>query len=404
MVTELRTNGKNSIDLLTPWRHHGTLSCRDEPALQPLDLASNDVADVPRYAASDSLLEVLLRDGPYSTSRCSKGKSQPARPLGLRKSPRIASPAASTFSFTLPDKAAKPLEFCIKPLASVWFGVKRRRNASDVDGFNTAGLSSKKRRLRSELITSRLSQPYSQPATHILNREGQESGDKRFLKMATTVDTARRIAHLHATSFLRFSLMNRVRKRLGLNIAQQDPRLKNEQGNAPVLETTAIKAGWRPPSTHTSPAAKILKPAPRLGNGMPPVAATSGRSDQAANNPKPVHPQAKAHACRLSKPAALPLPVGDVAATKKRTSPRIHPIQSPELRPSLVSLDDLEEDSFGYLHLEEDDWDDGAEDPDNVYSDFSVIFGEGSPGAEAQEDRTYEEYLDELDGLCWVTR
>lgn len=399
MVTELRTSGKNSIDLLNPWRHHGTLSCRDEPALQPLDLASNDVADVPRYAASDSLLEALLRDGPYSTSRCSKGKGQPSKAVGVRTSPRIAPLPSSTFSFTVPDSAAKPLDFCIKPLATAWFGVKRRRNASDVDGFNTAGLSSKKRRLRSELITSRLSQPYSQPATHILNREGQESGDKRFLKMATTVDTARRIAHLHATSFLRFSLMNRVRKRLGLSLPQQDMRPKgNDQGHA-VLETPAIKAGLKPPSMHTSPAAKILKPVPRPGG----ISAVTPTADQTAN-PKPVHPQSKAHACRLSKPAALPLPAGDVAATKKRTSPRIHPIQSPELRPSLVSLDDLEEDSFGYLHLEEDDWDDGAEDSENVYSDFSVIFGEGSPGAEAQEDRTYEEYLDELDGLCWVTR
>lgn len=71
--------------------------------------------------------------------------------------------------------------------------------------------------------------------------------------------------------------------------------------------------------------------------------------------------------------------------------------------PSLLSLDDVEEDSFAFLHPEDDDWDDG-EDGDNVYSDFSVIFGQGSPVVEAQEERTYEEYLDELDGICWVTR
>lgn len=81
-------------------------------------------------------------------------------------------------------------------------------------------------------------------------------------------------------------------------------------------------------------------------------------------------------------------------------------MQSPELRPStsLSQLDDLEEDSFAFLHPADDDWDDLADDQDGVYSDFGVVFGQESPGAEAKDGRTYEEYLDELDGICWVSR
>ena len=45
---------------------------------------------------------------------------------------------------------------------------KRRRALSDVDGGGTEGR--KKRRLRLHLITSRLSRPFSQPASNIVNR------------------------------------------------------------------------------------------------------------------------------------------------------------------------------------------------------------------------------------------
>src|ERR1700710_1956755 len=44
----------------------------------------------------------------------------------------------------------------------------RRRALSDVDGGGSEGR--KKRRLRLHLITSRLSRPFSQPASNIVNR------------------------------------------------------------------------------------------------------------------------------------------------------------------------------------------------------------------------------------------
>ncbi|KAI1277720.1 hypothetical protein F5Y07DRAFT_398274 [Xylaria sp. FL0933] len=51
---------------------------------------------------------------------------------------------------------------------------KRIRTSDDVDGPGTASLPCKKRRLLLHLVTSRLSRPFSLPATHILIRE---SGD-----------------------------------------------------------------------------------------------------------------------------------------------------------------------------------------------------------------------------------
>jgi hypothetical protein len=71
----------------------------------------------------------------------------------------------------------------------------------------------------------------------------------------------------------------------------------------------------------------------------------------------------------------------------------------------LPPLDDLEEDSFAYMHPADDDWDDvGDDDQESVYSDFSVLFGQSNENTGEEEDRSYEEYLDELDGICWMSR
>jgi hypothetical protein len=81
--------------------------------------------------------------------------------------------------------------------------VKRRRALSDVDGDGNEG--KKKRRLRLYLITSRLSRPFSQPASNIVNRGdskpalwGRARSQKNLLRRAAimnrvrmTVDAAR---------------------------------------------------------------------------------------------------------------------------------------------------------------------------------------------------------------------
>ncbi|KAI0594864.1 hypothetical protein F4775DRAFT_414729 [Biscogniauxia sp. FL1348] len=57
---------------------------------------------------------------------------------------------------------------------------KRARPAHDVDGPETHTLAIKKRRLRLALVTSRLSRPFSAPATHICLRERGTHANARF--------------------------------------------------------------------------------------------------------------------------------------------------------------------------------------------------------------------------------
>jgi hypothetical protein len=39
-----------------------------------------------------------------------------------------------------------------------------------------------------------------------------------------------------------------------------------------------------------------------------------------------------------------------------------------------------------------------------VYSDFSAIFGPGAGAGQEEDEHSYEEYLDELDGISWAVR
>ncbi|GKU17084.1 hypothetical protein FLAG1_01927 [Fusarium langsethiae] len=405
---EVEANAQSSINLLEPWRCHTKGGCHDDLPISPLDLSSDDLNQVPRCPGPDPLFEALMGDAAYRDlgRSGSDETTQRKKTTGSKAWVSQSRPETSVgFSFPSSDEARtkfSPLRIRIRPTSTVPQGLKRRRYISDVDGFNTGDLSVKKRRLRADLITSRLSQPYSQPATHILNREGQEAGDKRFLKMATSVDMTRRIAHLHATSFLRFSVMNCLRQRL----SQGQPARKHEQEIAAITSNVASKSSWKPPTLQDSAASRSLRIAP-TGTGLAGpqgfISSTKAQPNQQA--PKSFQ-HAKPTSCRLSKPAALPLPVADVAATKKRTSPRLFPIRSPELRPTvhLPPLDDMDEDSFAYMHPADDDWDDIGDDQDSVYSDFSVVFGQNSENGNEEDDRSYEEYLDELDGICWMSR
>lgn len=187
--------------------------------------------------------------------------------------------------------------------------------------------------------------------------------------------------------------MNRLRRRLSL--------AQGGDQEAAAITAKALRAMWRPQSLSVSSAGRSLG-APDSGTRLP-ILLASTRPPSAHTAPKPVVQNAKSSACRLSKPVSLFLPTIDAAATQRRTSLQIHPILSPELRPVPPVLDDLEEDSFAFMHPADDAWDDVGDDQDCVYSDFDVLFGQSAEDAEG-EDRTYEEYLDELDGICWMSR
>lgn len=108
---------------------------------------------------------------------------------------------------------------------------KRARPQADVDGPNTAFLPSKKRRLRLELITSRLSRPFSLPATHILNREARAAGDRRFARGAHA--EGRRAA----AEVRRFAVLNRARCVGGTSWSEMGGNLL--QRRAPAGRTSA---------------------------------------------------------------------------------------------------------------------------------------------------------------------
>ncbi|KFA54302.1 hypothetical protein S40293_04844 [Stachybotrys chartarum IBT 40293] len=377
MVVEISASTPDAVQFRQVWRRP-----RGPPGDEKLHLSSiSQHLHIPRCPP-----DAVVHNRQHPSMLADKRTKRP------RYSVNPSPPQANThFTFPLvPSASASPLAFAEGPPDRLWRGVKRRRHGQDVDGPNTAGLCCKKRRLRSELITSRLSQPFSLPATHILNREGMKSGDKRFFKIAASLDLARRIAHLHATSFLRFSLMNSLRRRLGLwkpGVPRQATSRLSDTG----LDTTT-KAPWQQreggEASKSDTAGSPLAPS---GAGRPPAA-----------QGKPLPPVAKMPSCRLSIPAALPRPSGDAIAATRRTSPRIHPVRSPELRPMAIGADDLDEDSFAFLHADDDAAYDVTDDPEHVYSDFGVIFGGASSEPKSPDEHSYEEYLDELDGITWV--
>jgi len=103
---------------------------------------------------------------------------------------------------------------------------KRRRALSDVDGDGNEGR--KKRRLRLYLITSRLSRPFSQPATNIVNRGlskiaiwgKNRAPGRNLLRKAAIMNRVR----LRAKTFIRLE-QERSRETLALReIVVQKPR------------------------------------------------------------------------------------------------------------------------------------------------------------------------------------
>ncbi|TVY86243.1 hypothetical protein LAWI1_G007473 [Lachnellula willkommii] len=117
---------------------------------------------------------------------------------------------------------------------------KRRRALSDVDGGGNEGR--KKRRLRLHLITSRLSRPYSQPATNIVNRSGSK-----------VVVLGAQNKALGRSELRKAAIMNRVRMRI--DEARDFIRLEHERGRARLSMREIV---LQKPRTHELP----LPPSP----------------------------------------------------------------------------------------------------------------------------------------------
>ncbi|KAH8668198.1 hypothetical protein BGZ60DRAFT_45640 [Tricladium varicosporioides] len=119
---------------------------------------------------------------------------------------KFSSLPSPKFSFDYPRPLAIPTN---RPF-------KRRRALSDVDGDGNEGR--KKRRLRLHLITSRLSRPFSQPATNIV------------IRGISKVAVWSKNKGLGRSELRKAAIMNRVKKRM--DAAKDYIRLEHEKGRA----------------------------------------------------------------------------------------------------------------------------------------------------------------------------
>ncbi|RYP68469.1 hypothetical protein DL771_006621 [Monosporascus sp. 5C6A] len=318
---------------------------------------------------------------------------------------------------------------------------KRRRAVHDVDGPGTGSLPCKKRRLRLHLITSRLSQPYSLPATHILNRES--SGESALTRFLRRLNAAKVKKAGHQTALVRkAAILNRVRISVRqaamqrghahmAGLAARQNALALDHGllvvTAPETSATAARfpgrpggAGpgvpnaWRPHTTAFPTAPSLLSPS------LPgPMYGVSGAGvEKRGEATQPLRPP----------PAPAYSPSPRVEEHERVVAPK-----SSICAPVPGDDGDQDEGAFPgsdldgrYAELSDDDMDD-------VYADFGVLFGggggssssssedhraracsegggsssrhreeQGRGGGEEQGGHFYEEYLDELDGIPWV--
>ncbi len=394
---------KGDVDLSkTILRAYTTLNNRVSPST--CHSKARGLSETPSGSASStSSLSGLTSPKDISSSPSTTAEAPPTSIFG-DLSPSftftpVTTPLSNTFTFPVIQNQPFRGTCC-----------KRRRASHDVDGPNTGSLGSKKRRLLRYLITSRLSQPFSMPATNILNREAIASGDKRFLKFAAIMG-ARKIAahhtppfhHLHfdASEMLRrAAIINRFRLRMLVQAEQRgDNRvaavaasaslLHLSSGLGPVGSRFPVPAGGDGAATHLAVRTPPFRYPPRLPPPVPP-------QDQP-------HPLSRAAVVARSSPPGSPdaLRPADRVRTKQM-------VPSPQLVPAreraLVGNEILDDDecSFPASDL---DYQYDPSDPDDVYADFGVIFGggDGEKDGDSNED-DLEDYMDGLDGIPMLAR
>ncbi|KAL7626086.1 hypothetical protein AAE478_002856 [Parahypoxylon ruwenzoriense] len=276
---------------------------------------------------------------------------------------------------------------------------KRGRPLHDVDGPGTSELPCKKRRLRLHLITSRLSQPFSWPATHILNRESGEDTPvlSRFLKFAAM--STKKAGHQSAL-VRKAAILNRVR----ISIRQAAALRGHTVISGMAARGNSLSHGLQV-VTSSSTGARFPGRSPPCGCQIPLVwrpHTTTFHSPPPVLNPQiPRVPQDNSSDLEnaVSNPTAM-----SCSAPPPRPTLIAKPLELPP------RAEDEEDVAFPSPDLDTRYADLSDDDMDDVYADFSVIFGSGarspengSGGSEsAGGEHFYEEYLDELDGIRWV--
>lgn len=330
-----------------------------------------------------------LRSAPSDPQTPEQAAQLPSPPYSQVASTERASPDDrfdEHFVFHV-DLPAGPFTF--ETADSVPRGSKRHRAVHDVDGPSTARLSCKKRRLRHELITSRLSQPFSLPATHIINREAIAAGDKRFMKLAASVNASKRCPSVQDSLVRRAALLNSTRSRV-------QEQLHGSEGVLVAAQPRVQQRGYQ---NSTSGRFWVLT-TPSM-----PCKSSSGRSRPGEACTADSYQAASQASATLSPPDTSGSCPGTVEARETSKSPLLRAARSPILGPTEGRLDEVGDDDDTAFP---DDGRYGSGDEDevgDVYTDFGLIFGLAQDAdCVPHDESSYEGYLDELDGIPWVGR
>ncbi|KAI0392601.1 hypothetical protein F5Y17DRAFT_354763 [Xylariaceae sp. FL0594] len=334
---------------------------------------------------------------------------------------------------------------------------KRIRDSHDVDGPETDKVPIKKRRLLLRLVTSRLSRPFSLPATYLVLRKRSPVLHHRIpfhrpalpfqhphpspLQQQHDIHSpgARpgRSGIYQSNSLVRkVAILNRIR----IRVLQTSPSRVDISGSYDVGTVTGaeIASLSKDVSVYSKEVGlglllsmPVLGPGAGLGASMETRTNLTGSHTSAAQSGKsriettaPFQPH---HNLGGRPSIGLPEAVYSKARNRHHSEARTneHNLSS-NLRPSTegpVSLEitpprppshtpesSEEEDNTAfpassfrdrYADISDDDMDD-------VYADFGVLFGPGPRSPEGRavgsspEEQCYEEYLDELDGIPWV--
>ncbi|KAI0856733.1 hypothetical protein F4860DRAFT_390945 [Xylaria cubensis] len=305
---------------------------------------------------------------------------------------------------------------------------KRVRALDDVDGPGTAKLSVKKRRLLLRLVTSRLSRPFSLPATNILIRES--SDNMPVLHRIQHCVGARRAGH-QSSLIRKAAILNRVR--IGVRTAaisrghviMADLAARGSALNHGLLVVTTpapamfpsgatvtkgngnggVPPAWRPhtksfhppPAVHGQDYPQQQHDSSSLG-GVDMVNRFDSRCAGSSSH------QGAGHTSDYSIPAAHTSPHRE----EPKSPEPIRRLLPPPPPPADVVSDEEDYTAFPSASFQDRYADLSDDDMDDVYADFGVLFGSGSRSPEARavgnpaEEQFFEEYLDDLDGIPWV--
>lgn len=277
-------------------------------------------------------------------------------------------------------RRAKPSHFLpIASLLNPHTGLKRRRHGLDVDGPNTAALSSKKRRLRLDLVTSPLSRPYAQPASHIHVRTDSKAAACPSAKKDANVSAQPRLPHLPATSFLRLSVVNRIRERMEL---RPPPIFKLSRADLGL--DAAPKASWFRSRPRYQSGGRMLGPAPSApAAGRRLVAKRCSTREMPAHSPEKTLPEMRSQPC----PPPTDLKLAAIDTITSLLSDALPPA-SDDARLFMSTDDDFGQDSFTLSDHRGEALRYAPEESRELNCDYGMLFGKArSLCAGSQDER-----------------